>query len=174
VFYHVIAYLNQQSKSRWLNLRIPNFTSRLSNIYSYLLYFITGSVKASSQNLIAFPVLFPLYPRKPVLGFIPLCPSTRNMDRGGQGSSTTYYLTWYLSPSGSPATSCSYITSPYGRFRVDSNTLTMGNPMPESTLIPLFWSRLYPPVRDFGFGHRAMEELTESVMLLTLTWQGWV
>ena len=28
----------------------------------------------------------------------------------------------------------------------------MGNPMPESTLI-LCQSRLYPPVRDLGFGH---------------------
>ena len=44
------------------------------------------------------------------------------------------------------------ITSPYVH-RVDSNTFTcvMGNPMPESTLT-LRQSRLYPPVRDFGFG----------------------
>jgi hypothetical protein len=38
------------------------------------------------------------------------------------------------------------ITSPY----VDPNAFTMGNPMPESTLT-LCQSRLYPPVRDFGF-----------------------
>jgi hypothetical protein len=35
--------------------------------------------------------------------------------------------------------------------RVDSNTFSMGNSMPESTLT-LYQSRLYPPVRDFGFG----------------------
>ncbi len=34
---------------------------------------------------------------------------------------------------------------------VDSNTFIMGNPIPEMTLI-LCQSRLYPPVRDFGFG----------------------
>jgi hypothetical protein len=38
------------------------------------------------------------------------------------------------------------IASPYSRF--DSNAFTVGNPMPESTLI-LCQSRLYPPVRDF-------------------------
>ncbi len=38
------------------------------------------------------------------------------------------------------------ITFPY----VDSSTCTMGNPMPESTLT-LCQSRLYLPVRDFGF-----------------------
>jgi hypothetical protein len=43
------------------------------------------------------------------------------------------------------------ITSPYIHSRVDSNTFTMGNPMPKSTLT-LCQSRLYPPVRDFGFG----------------------
>ncbi len=32
-----------------------------------------------------------------------------------------------------------------------SNTFTMGNPMPESTFT-LCQSRLYPPIRDFGFG----------------------
>jgi hypothetical protein len=36
------------------------------------------------------------------------------------------------------------IDSPYVHSRVDSNTFTMSNPMPESTF--------YPPVRDFGFG----------------------
>jgi hypothetical protein len=39
------------------------------------------------------------------------------------------------------------ITSPF----VDYNTFTMGNPMPESALT-LCQSRLYPPVRDLGFG----------------------
>ncbi len=43
------------------------------------------------------------------------------------------------------------ITSPYVHSIVDSNTFIMGNPMPDSTLI-LCQSRLYPPVRDFGFG----------------------
>jgi hypothetical protein len=43
------------------------------------------------------------------------------------------------------------ITSPYVRSRVDSNTFTMDNPMPELTLI-LCQSRLYRPVRDFVFG----------------------
>ncbi len=38
------------------------------------------------------------------------------------------------------------ITSPYVRFRVDSNTFTMGNPICQS--------RLYPPVRDFEYGLR--------------------
>ncbi len=44
------------------------------------------------------------------------------------------------------------ITSPYAyvNSRVDSNTFTMGNPMPESTLT-ICQSRLYPPVRDSGF-----------------------
>ncbi len=35
--------------------------------------------------------------------------------------------------------------------KVDSNTFTVGNPTPESTLT-LCQSRLYPPVMDFGFG----------------------
>ncbi len=42
------------------------------------------------------------------------------------------------------------IASPYVHSRVDSNTFTLGNPMPESTLT-LCQIRLYPPVRDFGF-----------------------
>jgi len=42
------------------------------------------------------------------------------------------------------------ITSPYAHSRFDSNTFTMGSPMPESTLT-LCQSRLYPLVRDFGF-----------------------
>jgi hypothetical protein len=41
--------------------------------------------------------------------------------------------------------------------RVDSNTFTMGNPMPKSTLT-LCQSRLYPPVRDFGIGLRNFGE----------------
>ncbi len=45
--------------------------------------------------------------------------------------------------------------------RVDSNTFTMGNPMPESTLT-LCKSRLYPLVRDFGF------EIREWLTLLTV------
>jgi hypothetical protein len=43
------------------------------------------------------------------------------------------------------------LTSTYVHSRVDSNTFTMGNPMPESALT-LCQSRLYPPVRDFGLG----------------------
>jgi hypothetical protein len=43
------------------------------------------------------------------------------------------------------------ITSPFVHSTVDSHTFSMGNPMPESTLT-LCQSRLYPPVRDFGFG----------------------
>jgi hypothetical protein len=53
------------------------------------------------------------------------------------------------------------LTLPYAHTRVDSNTFTMDNPMSESTLNPmpestftLCQSRLYPPVRDFGFGLR--------------------
>jgi hypothetical protein len=42
------------------------------------------------------------------------------------------------------------ITSPNVHSRVDSNTFTMGNSMPESTLT-LCQSRQYLPVRDFGF-----------------------
>jgi hypothetical protein len=48
------------------------------------------------------------------------------------------------------------ITSSNVRSIVDSNTFIMGNPMPESTLT-LCQSRLYPPVRDFGFGLRVKE-----------------
>jgi hypothetical protein len=43
------------------------------------------------------------------------------------------------------------ITSTYVHSRVHSNIFTMVNPMPESTLT-LCQSRLYPPVRIFGFG----------------------
>jgi hypothetical protein len=80
---HILNSVACIFKSQPVNYK---FTGRLSNIYSYLLYFITGSLKVSSQYLIAFPVLLPLYPRKPVLGFIPLCPSPHNMDRGGHWS----------------------------------------------------------------------------------------
>jgi hypothetical protein len=41
------------------------------------------------------------------------------------------------------------ITSPYVHYRVDSNTFTMGNPMPESTLT-LCLSQLFPPVRSLN------------------------
>jgi hypothetical protein len=41
------------------------------------------------------------------------------------------------------------ITSPYVRFGVGSNTFTMGNPIPT---LALCQSRLFPLVRDFGFG----------------------
>jgi hypothetical protein len=37
------------------------------------------------------------------------------------------------------------ITSPYVHSGIDSNIFTMG-------MVTLFKSRLYPPVRDFGFG----------------------
>ncbi len=43
------------------------------------------------------------------------------------------------------------LTSPYVVSRVDTNTFTMGNPLPESTLT-LCQSRLYRPVRDEKFG----------------------
>jgi hypothetical protein len=38
------------------------------------------------------------------------------------------------------------LTSLYVHSRVDSKTLTMGNPMPESTLTPICQSRLFSPV----------------------------
>jgi hypothetical protein len=44
-----------------------------------------------------------------------------------------------------------FLTSPYVHSRVDSNTCTMGNPMPESALT-LCQRRLYAPVKDLGFG----------------------
>ncbi len=37
------------------------------------------------------------------------------------------------------------------QLKVDYNTFTIGNPMPESTLT-IYQSRLYLPVRDFGYG----------------------
>ncbi len=43
-------------------------------------------------------------------------------------------------------------TCPYVHSRVDSNTFTMANPTP---WWPILWQgRLYPPVRDLGFGLR--------------------
>ncbi len=52
------------------------------------------------------------------------------------------------------------ITSPYVHSRVDSNTFTMGNPLPESTLT-LCHSRLYSPVRAFGISLWDYNESTE-------------
>ncbi len=43
------------------------------------------------------------------------------------------------------------IASPYVHSRIDSNTFTMGNPMPESTFT-LCQGWFYPSVRDYGFG----------------------
>ncbi len=43
------------------------------------------------------------------------------------------------------------LTPAYVHSRVDFNTFTMGKPMAESTLT-LDQSRLFPPIRDFGFG----------------------
>jgi hypothetical protein len=43
------------------------------------------------------------------------------------------------------------VTSPDVYFRVDSNTFTMGQPLPESTLTLCQSRRLYPPVKDIGF-----------------------
>ncbi len=43
------------------------------------------------------------------------------------------------------------ITPPSVDSRVDFNTCTIGDPMPESTLT-LCQSQLYPPDRDLGFG----------------------
>ncbi len=43
----------------------------------------------------------------------------------------------------------STITSPYVHSRVDSNTFTMGNAMPQSTLTQCY-SQFYPPVRDLN------------------------
>jgi hypothetical protein len=45
------------------------------------------------------------------------------------------------------------ITYSYIDFRVDSNTCTIGNPMPKYTL-SLYQSRLHPPARDYEFGIR--------------------
>jgi hypothetical protein len=45
------------------------------------------------------------------------------------------------------------ITAAYVHSRVDFNTFTMGKPMPES-ILTLRQSRLFPPIRDFGFGLR--------------------
>ncbi len=64
--------------------------------------------------------------------------------------------TWCIGP----YAGVDYKSSPYAHSRFDSNTFTMGNPMPESTLQPyarvdfttLCKSRLYTRIRDFGFG----------------------
>jgi hypothetical protein len=45
-----------------------------------------------------------------------------------------------------------YITSPCVHSRVDSNTFTMGNPIPPESILTLCQRRLYPLVRDFEFG----------------------
>ncbi len=50
----------------------------------------------------------------------------------------------------------SLTNSPYVHSRVDSNTFTMDNPMPESTLT-LCQVPFYPTVRDFGFGLRSAD-----------------
>jgi hypothetical protein len=61
------------------------------------------------------------------------------------------------------------ITSPYVNSRVDSNTFTKGNPMPESTLTQC-QSRLCPPVKDFGwiwpvdFGTASVRHLHHSAI----------
>ncbi len=58
------------------------------------------------------------------------------------------------------------ITSPYVHFKVDSNTFTMGHPLPESTLT-LCQSRLHPPSqRLFGFGLRGKGQLVRSYATL--------
>jgi hypothetical protein len=50
--------------------------------------------------------------------------------------------------------------------RVDSNTFALGNSVPES-ILTLCQSRLYSPVRDFGFGLRRQQVLA-SVELTQL------
>jgi hypothetical protein len=62
--------------------------------------------------------------------------------------------------------------------RLGSNTFTMGNPMPESTLT-LCQSRLYPPVSDCGFGLCLREDRTgltvkdlRNKMIRRGGWQG--
>ncbi len=56
----------------------------------------------------------------------------------------------------------------YVHSRVDSNTFTMGNPVPESTLT-LWQSRLYPLARDIGFGLRSDCIGTFSLFFFFLT-----
>jgi hypothetical protein len=51
------------------------------------------------------------------------------------------------------------ITSTYVHSKAHCNTFTMGNPVPQST-ITLCQSRLYPPVRDFGFSLRLCYTVT--------------
>jgi hypothetical protein len=57
------------------------------------------------------------------------------------------------------------ITSPYVHSRVDAETFTMGNPMPESTLT-LCQNPLYLPVRDFGFGLRHLHDACTGCVLM--------
>jgi hypothetical protein len=57
------------------------------------------------------------------------------------------------------------ITSPYVHSRIDSNTFTMGNPVPESTCRPKHYARestLSPPVRDFGFGLSSLGSVPDT------------
>ncbi len=56
------------------------------------------------------------------------------------------------------------ITSQYVDSRVDSNTCTMGNPMPESTLT-LCQSRLNSAVRDLGFGSGSSSSVLITVRI---------
>jgi hypothetical protein len=51
-----------------------------------------------------------------------------------------------------PYAGVDYNLTLYVHSKVDFNTFTMGNPMPESTLSTLCHSRLCPSDRDFGFG----------------------
>jgi hypothetical protein len=54
------------------------------------------------------------------------------------------------------------ITSTYVLSTDDSNTFTMGNPMPESTLT-LCQNQFYPPFRVFGFGLRLLDRCLDVV-----------
>jgi hypothetical protein len=47
--------------------------------------------------------------------------------------------------------------------RLQRSSTTMGNPMPESTLT-LCQSRLYPPVRDLGFGLSTANAMCQRVL----------
>ncbi len=61
-------------------------------------------------------------------------------------------------------------TSHHVHSRVDYNTFTVGNPMPESTLT-LCHSRLFPPVRDFGFDLRAHRSRCGFSFISCTDWQ---
>ncbi len=56
------------------------------------------------------------------------------------------------------------ITPPYVHSRVDSNTFTMGNPMPESTLTLYVYAKVdfIPPVRDFRFSRSCCKILSSG------------